>query len=136
MSHTIIFVLVLHLIADFILQPNWITTYKSRDNSILLFHVAVYLFVMTLVLLLIASWKAALLYSAVNAALHFCVDFITSRLITAQAHDIILDESPDNLQKPLFERVNLYRPTVLLGVDQLFHQACLVLTLPMLYWTL
>ena len=132
MSHTIIFVLVLHLIADFILQPNWITTYKSRDNSILLFHVTVYFFVMALGLLLVASWKAALLYSALNAALHFSVDFITSRLITAQAKSVTLDESVDAVEKPLFERVNLYFPTVLLGVDQLFHQACLIITLPLL----
>tara|TARA_R110000824_G_scaffold3750_2_gene17847 strand:- start:2319 stop:2594 length:276 start_codon:yes stop_codon:yes gene_type:complete len=91
---------------------------------------------MALGLILVAPWKVALLYSAVNAVLHFSVDFITSRVITAQAKTVILDDSDGAVEKPLFERVNLYLPTVLLGIDQLFHQACLIATLPLLSWIL
>jgi hypothetical protein len=91
---------------------------------------------MALGLLLVAPWKVALVYSVANALLHFSVDFITSRVITAQAKTVRLDNSPGAVEKPLFERVNLYFPTVLLGIDQLFHQACLIATLPLLSWSL
>tara|TARA_R100000152_G_C6760619_1_gene184686 strand:- start:683 stop:1093 length:411 start_codon:yes stop_codon:yes gene_type:complete len=132
MSLTIIFVLALHLIADFLLQPNWIQTYKSQDNSVLLMHVTVYFTVFVAGLLFIAPWLGALLYSFVNAALHFGVDYCSSRIITAEVSDLQLEETDTDLAKPLYQRVNLYKPSLFLGVDQLLHQACLISTISIL----
>jgi hypothetical protein len=132
MSLTIIFVLALHLIADFILQPNWIQTYKSRDNLVLLLHVIIYTYVLSVGALLLASWKAALLFGVVNGILHYVVDFVTSRVITHHAKKLELQKQAPNEEKPLFERVNLYSLSALLGIDQLLHQACLVVTISFL----
>jgi len=134
MLTTIIFVLALHLIADFLLQPNWIQTYKSRDNLVLLTHVVIYMMVMTLGLMFIASWQAALAYAFINSALHFLVDYCSSRLICSQAKEITIDvNEPVSADKPLYEQVDLYIPSLLLGIDQLAHQACLILTLHILF---
>ena len=135
MLNTIIFVLVLHLIADFILQPNWIQTYKSRNNLILLLHVSIYFGIFALGLSLFFNFKAAIIYAACNAALHFLVDWITSRVITSHAKTLTLDSPEQNDERPvkaLYERVNLYLPSLLLGVDQLFHHVCLIFTLSLL----
>jgi len=129
---TIIFVLALHLIADFLLQPNWIQTYKSRDNLVLLLHVTIYTYVLSIGALFTATWRAALLFGIVNGALHYIIDFITSRIITHQARKLRLQEKIEDEEKPLFERVNLYSLSALLGIDQLLHQACLIATLPFL----
>ena len=132
MSFTIIFVLALHLIADFLLQPNWIQTYKSQDNSVLLMHVTIYFIVFACGLLFIAPWYAALLYSFVNAVLHLCVDYCSSRIITSEACRIKLKTDEVSLSNPLYQRVDLYMPSLFLGIDQLFHQACLVATISIL----
>ena len=132
MSLTIIFVLALHLIADFLLQPNWIQTYKSQDNSVLLMHVTVYFTVFVAGLLFIAPWFGALLYSFVNAILHFGVDYCSSRIITAEVSNMQLEEDEGAMAKPLYQRVDLYKPSLFLGVDQLAHQACLIATISIL----
>ena len=127
---TIIFVLALHLIADFLLQPNWIQTYKSRDNLVLLLHVTIYAYVLSVGALFVTSFANAVLFGVINGALHFIVDFITSRIITHHALKLKLKENKEGEEKPLFEQLNLYSLTVLLGVDQLLHQACLIATIP------
>jgi len=132
MPHTIIFVLALHLIADFVLQPNWIQTYKSRNNLVLLLHVVIYAYVLAIGALFLGTWKHAILFGIANGALHYMVDFVTSRIITWQAKKLQLSDGANAEEKPLFERLNLYSLSVLLGVDQLLHQVCLMLTLPIL----
>ena len=127
---TIIFVLALHLIADFILQPNWIQTYKSQDNMVLLLHVTIYSYVVSIGVLIVAPWELALLYGVLSGALHYLVDFCTSRVITWQARKLKMIENTED--KPIFERLNIYSLCVLLGVDQLLHQACLIAALPLI----
>ena len=129
---TIIFVLALHLIADFILQPNWIQTYKSRNNLVLLLHVVIYAYVLAIGALFLGTWQNAILFGLANGALHYMVDFVTSRIITWQAKKLQLSDEANVEEKPLFGRLNLYSLSVLLGVDQLLHQVCLMLTLPIL----
>jgi|10_taG_2_1085330.scaffolds.fasta_scaffold16875_2 hypothetical protein len=129
---TIIFVLALHLIADFILQPNWVQTYKSRDNSILLLHVTVYSYVLGTGALIVAPWEAAVLYGVVNGLLHFIVDYFTSRIITFHALKIKLPEGDEMRDVPIYEKINIYSLCVLLGIDQLCHQACLLATFPLI----
>lgn len=129
---TIILVLALHLVADFILQPNWVQTYKSRDNSILLLHVMIYTYVISIGALLIAPWKMALLYGVVNGVLHFIVDYVTSRIITFHALKLEIPKHDENSDVPIYEKINIYSLCVLLGIDQLCHQACLLATFPLI----
>ena len=132
---TIIFVHALHLVADFILQPNWVQTYKSRDNSILLLHVTIYSYVVGMGALIVAPWQSALLYGVVNGVLHFIVDFVTSRIITFHALKIKIPENKELQNVPIYEKINIYSLCVLLGIDQLCHQACLLATFPLLATT-
>jgi len=82
--------------------------------------------------LFLGTWKHAILFGIANGALHYMVDFVTSRIITWQAKKLQLSDGANAEEKPLFERLNLYSLSVLLGVDQLLHQVCLMLTLPIL----
>lgn len=132
---TIIFVLALHLVADFILQPNWVQTYKSRDNSILLLHVTIYSYVLSMGALIVAPWEAAVLYGVINGLLHFIVDYITSRIITFHALKIKLPAAEEMASVPIYEKINIYSLCVLLGIDQLCHQACLLATFPLIATT-
>ena len=76
---TIIFILFVHFIADFILQIK--EPMKSKNNIPLFTHVVVYSLI-----LLISSFcifkspELAWYFAILNGVLHYCVDYITSRL--------------------------------------------------------
>jgi uncharacterized protein (DUF2062 family) len=99
---TIIYLLTLHFIGDFILQSNYVASNKSKDNLVLLQHVIIY----GLPLLLI-SFK----FAVINLILHFLVDYVTSR-ITAT----------------LWQQRRIHYFFVTIGFDQLLHAISLILT--------
>lgn len=126
MHYTIIFVLFLHLIADFVLQPNWIQTDKSKNNLVLFYHVAIHFIVFFIGLLPWFGLFPAFQYALVNASLHFLIDFVSSRIISNQACTIGKQRNFD--KRPLYQQVNLYVPCLFLGIDQWGHQLSLILT--------
>lgn len=99
----IITLLVLHFIADFICQSDWMATNKSSRVWPLFVHVLVY----SLIFLL----PMGEYYALANGFLHFCVDYVTSTITKR----LWLQE-----KKYWFLRVN--------GLDQLIHTCCLFLT--------
>ena len=92
----------LHFIGDFILQSDAMATKKSTNSLWLGFHVLVY----SLPLLLF-GWQFAL----VNGAAHFITDFITSRLTSY-----------------LWKHEERHWFFTVIGLDQAIHMTTLLLT--------
>lgn len=101
---TLASILALHLVGDFILQSHWMASNKSSDNRALAMHCVVYGLVFIL--------PFGALFAGTNAALHFGVDFVTSR-ITAN----------------LWREQRWHWFFVVIGVDQFVHYVCLIGTL-------
>lgn len=105
----IYFVLVLHFVADFILQTDAMAKGKSKSNKWLSIHIATYS-----ATFLVLGWR----YALVNGTSHFAIDWCTSRLSgrmwrAGRTHDFF----------------------VVIGFDQLLHVAILVATLPLIsFW--
>lgn len=92
----------LHFFADFILQTDKIAINKSKDNAILLAHVAIY----SLPFFIFGADFALL-----NMVLHFMVDWCTSRVTSY-----------------LWKKQERHWFFVVIGLDQAIHMTCLFLT--------
>ena len=112
---TIMTVIAMHWVADFVLQTDWQAKNKSKDNFALLFHVLTYticIFVCGIFFLAneltlqnIKIWKA---WALANGIVHFGVDYVTSRINTY-----------------LWNKGRVHDFFVMVGFDQLIHYACL-----------
>jgi hypothetical protein len=117
----IVFVLLVHFIADFICQTQWQAENKSKNDVALWNHIGSYTLVLHVSALVIASltpmtWYMALIWSGVNGLLHFGTDYITSRI-----------------NSKLWAAGNVHNFFVGIGADQFIHAATLILTLRWLY---
>ena len=104
---TIIIILIIHFIADFVLQSSWMAQNKSKSNIALLTHVLVYM----VPFLLIGFW-----YALLNAFLHFIIDYNTSRLTSK-----------------LWAEGKVHWFFVVIGLDQTLHFICLFSTYILLF---
>lgn len=78
---TIIFILFVHFIADFLMQNSWLAQNKSKNNIPLFTHVVVYSLILLIPSFCIfKSPELAWYFAILNGVLHYCVDYITSRL--------------------------------------------------------
>lgn len=98
-----------HWLGDYLLQTNRMAKLKSERIEWLTFHALAYSFALTLGALLLLPWKIAIGFIALNAALHWITDFITSR---ASAY---FKNNP-----------RIFFPII--GFDQFLHAAALILT--------
>lgn len=133
-----------HYVADFVLQTNWQATNKSKNNLALLDHVAVYTAVLAAVSVLMfgltALWFA---FVWINAVLHYCTDYVTSRLSSkhfARAMESTgrLNEARKMYGYPIPEWApaediepgkHWHNFFCVIGFDQLIHQTTLAWTL-------
>lgn len=99
---TIIALIWVHFVADFILQTDKMALNKSSDNRWLLAHVVVYTIPFTLF---------GLQFALVNGVAHFLTDCITSRATTA-----------------LHKKGERHWFFVVIGLDQAIHMTTLFLT--------
>lgn len=106
----LIIILVVHWIADFICQTDKMAQNKSTSFKWLSSHVSVYTLIM-----MVFGWK----YALTNGVLHLCIDFFTSRATSF-----------------LWKKNDRHNFFVVIGLDQLLHTACLILTMPLLWWSL
>lgn len=75
MTGTIVLALVLHFIADFLLQSRDMGKNKSSQFPVLLQHIGIQFGVMALGLMLVLSPLTAIAVSALNAAIHGVIDW-------------------------------------------------------------
>ena len=121
-----IYILILHYLGDYIFQPYWLSVQKSESQKMLLYHVFIYTSVLYLGLIFVVGLKKVLVFSGITFALHYIVDFVTSRVISDNSSSLTLD--PD-ASKPVHKRLKLWGPISLLGFDQLLHQVCLLIAM-------
>lgn len=98
--YTVLTILVIHYIADFILQTDWMALNKSKSNKALLAHVALY----SVVFLPFGA-----IFALVTFILHFTTDYFTSRAVSKLA--------AKNKRKEMFQMI---------GLDQLIHGTTLM----------
>lgn len=110
---TLVFILLIHFLADFGLQTHEQATNKSTSLVWLSYHVGVYS-----LMWLLASFayfgdiQLALEFSLITFFFHWITDFATSRI-----------------GKPFWEKQDLHNGFVVVGFDQVLHYLQLVATL-------
>jgi hypothetical protein len=110
----VLIILVIHFIADYVCQTDRMAINKSKSIYWLSVHILVYTGVLTIASPLLfwdIGWKAGAVYVLLNGALHFIIDFFTSRLT---AH--------------FWKREMRHRFFVTIGFDQMLHYTCLFVT--------
>ena len=104
---TVLTILTIHYVADFLCQTDWMAVNKSKRADALLAHVAVY----TGVFMLLLGPSFGVSYALLNGLLHLVTDFITSRASAAA-----------------WKAENRHMFFCIIGLDQLIHSACLLYT--------
>jgi hypothetical protein len=112
----IVTILLVHFVADFVVQTRWQAENKSKDWGALVSHVGTYWAFLHLFAAFAPSntspWYASFVWAVVNGVLHFATDAITSRQTA--------------------KRWNDGKPTkgfwVWIGFDQFIHAATLIVT--------
>ena len=105
--------LAVHWLADFVLQTHWQASNKSKNMEALARHVGTYTIVLLVGAVIIFGQSAPMwAFVAVNAVLHFAADYFTSRWSSA-----------------LYAKQDWHNFFVVIGLDQLIHQATLALTM-------
>jgi len=104
----IIFILLIHFLADFGLQTHEQAKNKSSNNLYLFYHVAVYSGIWYIALLghphTENDGAFISLFVLITSILHFCTDYVTSRI-----------------SKKFFEKQDYHNGFVVVGFDQLLH---------------
>jgi hypothetical protein len=101
--NVILKLLVLHWFSDFVLQTDQMAVNKSKSNYWLGYHVLVYMIPFSLIF----GWRYALL----NGAIHFIVDWNTSRVTSR-----------------LWTEKKVHYFFVVIGADQMLHAMTLLWT--------
>lgn len=119
MIYQFMILLAVHWFADFVLQTHWQAQNKSKNNVALARHVVAYTAVLAVAVMLIfmpigtievRRW--AVVFVALNGALHFATDYCTSRWSSR-----------------LYAKQDWHNFFVVIGFDQLIHQITLALTM-------
>lgn len=100
--------LVLHFVADFLMQNDWMATNKSKNMIPLLVHVTVY----SLPFGIFLGWQFAL----ITWATHALTDLTSSKATTI-----------------LWQKEERHWFFVVIGMDQLIHYICLIGTYMVLF---
>lgn len=79
-TRTLIGLLLIHWIADFVMQSDEVAKNKSSNNRVLFWHCFLYGFTFLGLMLLIDIWNPT--FAFLLGLLHFPVDFVTSRINT------------------------------------------------------
>ena len=114
----ILFILLVHWFADFVLQTHHMSTRKSSSNYYLTMHVSVYTF-STIVLWALVFPFTPLHISSLGVWLSFAVIFITHW---------VTDYFTSRLTSKLYKEESYHDFFVVIGFDQVLHYTQLLLT--------
>lgn len=124
---SVLFVIVNHWVADFLLQTEDMATKKSTSGYWLFQHVKMYTVGMTpsaiLVWILSGSFIAGILWLATNSVLHYFTDKYTSRW-TSKLYALKQFYTPNKY----FKFFNFPAFFSVIGLDQVIHYTCLFVT--------
>jgi len=123
MSLTIIFsIIIVHWIADFVFQTEWMALNKSKENSALGWHAFVYSAIFFIAGVIYGEMymgedrRPIVYFALVTFVLHFLTDYITSRITSRQFRDKIYYQIPPKLGA-----------FAVIGLDQVIHYVSLIL---------
>ena len=119
---TIIYILSVHFVSDFIMQSDEMAKGKSTSIKWLTLHILSYLkgFICSAIIFYVATtliWGRItsplliLAYCLVNAILHWVTDYFTSKETSR-----------------LWAELKVHQFFIMIGLDQLIHATCLILT--------
>lgn len=108
---TILFILIIHWLADFVLQTDWMAQNKHDNFEALGAHFIVYTLTIMIAALFFTLSPMALIWALANGMAHLCIDYVTSKINTSLWHQ---------------GRVHDFFVNV--GLDQLLHYTILILT--------
>lgn len=101
----ILFILLIHFLADFGLQTHEQATNKSTSLRFLMYHVGVYSIIWFLASYCIfGDWTKAFLFAIITFLAHFITDFITSKTSSS-----------------FFKKQDFHNGFVVVGFDQILH---------------
>jgi len=110
---TLIFILLIHFLADFGLQTHDQATSKSTSIKWLTYHVGVYSIMwLFAAFYYFGALDLALKFALITFFFHWVTDFVTSRI-----------------GKPFWDKQDFHNGFVVVGFDQVLHYVQLVLTL-------
>ncbi len=101
-----------HFVGDFVLQTNFQASNKNKRLDALSLHVVTYTATLFLGAVILFGLMPAITFALLNGVLHFATDYITSRA-----------------SSKLWADQNWRHFFVIIGFDQLIHQATLASTL-------
>jgi uncharacterized membrane protein YjjP (DUF1212 family) len=108
----IIYILIIHFLADFCLQTPKQAEMKSTDKIQLAYHVLTYSLIWFFAsYVFFGSWFLALIFSVITYTCHYMTDYLTSRI-----------------GKPYWEAKDYHTGFVVVGADQVAHYIQLILT--------
>lgn len=124
--------LILHFLADFPLQSNWMALHKSKHWDVLVIHALVYT---------ACFYFYGRYFMALTFLTHFLTDAVTSRLTSKLWFIDLLEPillKGKALENPTFEFARVYPNKrhwffVVIGFDQLIHFTTLALTYKFLF---
>lgn len=114
----IVALILIHFVADFVLQTQVMAQNKSSSNKWLLYHVIIYILPFSLMNLIFDNIAVTLIFMVANMSLHFVTDYVSSRVA-----------------KQYWEKKDVHNFFVVIGADQMIHMLTLVLTFAWLYGT-
>ena len=108
----LVFILLVHFLADFCLQTNDQAIMKSTDLKHLQRHVLTYSLCWVLgAYCMLSSWLLALSFASITYVCHILTDFATSRI-----------------GNPFWEKKDYHTGFVVVGADQVLHYLQLIYT--------
>lgn len=117
MSYTFIYFLLIHWLADFVFQTDWMAKNKATSQHALAAHVLAYFTVLTISTLILAIFaqkdlpSSVIPFICINVVSHLLIDYVTSRISST-----------------LHKNGDIHNFFVVIGFDQFLH-------ISILYWS-
>lgn len=100
----VVYIVLIHFLADFGLQTHEQATKKSTDVKFLTYHVLVYTSIWFIATIPILGFAKAWFFMAITGVTHFSVDYCTSRI-----------------GKPFWDKQDFHNGFTVVGYDQVLH---------------